>query len=204
MPNKIPLAPSMDISSKGEFIACVAATEALSFPLALPMPITEAPASLIIAFTSAKSTFTIPGEIISSVIPKTAFFKTSSIASNAFIKEVSLFIIEKILSLGIAIKVSTFSLTLAIPSWAICALFEPSKPNGFVTTAIVKIPSSLAISATIGVAPVPVPPPNPAAIKTISAPFNASAISALSSSAACWPISGFIPVPNPLVRFLPI
>ena len=37
----------------------------------------------------------------------------------------------------------------------------PSKANGFVTTAIVSAPACFAASATIGVAPVPVPPPKP-------------------------------------------
>jgi hypothetical protein len=39
-----------------------------------------------------------------------------------------------------------------------------------VTTAIVRIPISFAISAMTGVAPVPVPPPIPAVINSISAP----------------------------------
>ena len=38
--------------------------------------------------------------------------------------------------------------------------FPPSKGNGLVTTATVKIPKSLATSATIGAPPVPVPPPS--------------------------------------------
>ena len=76
--------------------------------------------------------------------------------------------------------------------------------NGFVTIPTVKIPRSFAISATTGAAPVPVPPPMPAVTKIISASLMASVISARFSSAACLPRSGFIPVPIPLVRFLPI
>ena len=76
------------------------------------------------------------------------------------------------------IKASTLSFILVIPSSAILRRSNPSKTKGFVTTATVKIPKSLAISATTGKAPVPVPPPNPAVKKTISAPLNTSAISA--------------------------
>ena len=54
----------------------------------------------------------------------------------------------------------------------------PSKEKGLVTTATVSISISLQIFAIIGAAPVPVPPPIPAAIKTISASFNTSLISA--------------------------
>ena len=42
--------------------------------------------------------------------------------------------------------------------------------KGFVTTATVSMPSSRAICATTGAAPVPVPPPMPAAMNTRSAP----------------------------------
>ena len=39
------------------------------------------------------------------------------------------------------------------------ATFEPSNPNGRVTTATVKAPTALAIRAMTGAAPVPDPPP---------------------------------------------
>ena len=61
---------------------------------------------------------------------------------------------------------------------------DPSKPNGFVTTPTTRIPISRAICATTGAAPVPVPPPIPAVIKTISAPEIASAMRSRSSIAA--------------------
>ena len=80
----------------------------------------------------------------------------------------------------------------------------PSNVNGLVTTPIVKIPNSFAVAATIGAAPVPVPPPIPAVTNTISAPLIISAISVLLSSAAWAPISGFAPAPSPLVNFSPI
>ncbi len=49
---------------------------------------------------------------------------------------------------------------------------EPSKPNGFVTMPTVSAPSSRAMRATTGAAPVPVPPPSPAVMKTMSAPLS--------------------------------
>ena len=118
--------------------------------------------------------------------------------------DVFLSIIWSNLSFGITTNVSTFPFRLSIPLSACVKRFFPSKVNGFVTTAIVKIPISFAILATIGAAPVPVPPPIPAVTNTISAPFIASDISDLLSSAACAPISGFAPAPSPLVIFSPI
>ena len=53
-------------------------------------------------------------------------------------------------------------------------------------------------------APVPVPPPIPAAIKTMFAPCKVFTISFKDSSAAAWPISSFAPAPKPLVKFNPI
>src|SRR5215813_12806994 len=73
----------------------------------------------------------------------------------------------------------------------------PSNPNGLVTTAIVRAPSSVARLPTIGAAPVPVPPPRPAVTKTISAPSKASTSLSVSSSAARRPISGSPPAPSP-------
>ncbi len=90
------------------------------------------------------------------------------------------------------------------PSSAILILSNPSKTNGLVITATVKIPISLANSAITGKAPVPVPPPKPAVKKSKSASLIASIISVRLSSAANFPISGSIPVPNPLVRFFPM
>jgi len=54
---------------------------------------------------------------------------------------------------------------------------RPSNINGFVTIEIVSAPTSLAICATTGAAPVPVPPPSPAEINTMSAPSKAERIS---------------------------
>ena len=52
--------------------------------------------------------------------------------------------------------------------------FGPSMPNGFVTTATVRMPISFASCATTGAAPVPVPPPKPAVMNSMSAPSMTS------------------------------
>ena len=72
---------------------------------------------------------------------------------------------------------STFSLSLFTPSKELIFLVLPSKLKGRVTMARTKAPFSLAHFATIGAAPVPVPPPSPQAIKTISEPFTTAEMS---------------------------
>ena len=111
--------------------------------------------------------------------------------------------ISKSFSFGIVTRLSTSSTNDARPFSAAPILFFPSNLKGFVTTATVNAPNSFAIDAITGAAPVPVPPPIPAVMKTISAPDNNSSIAILSLSAALLPISGSAPAPNPLVKPLP-
>jgi hypothetical protein len=66
-----------------------------------------------------------------------------------------------------------------------------------VTIPTVKAQSSFATSATIGAAPVPVPPQSPQVINTISAHSKACLISSLDSSADFLPISGLAPAHKP-------
>ena len=75
---------------------------------------------------------------------------------------------------------------------------KPQARIGLVTTATVRIPISLAISAITGAAPVPVPPPIPAVMKAMCAPRSASAIWSRASSAAHFPASGLAPAPRPV------
>ena len=103
------------------------------------------------------------------------------------------------LSLLTTIIESTFSFNLFKPEMELTTLFLPSKVNGRVTMAITKAPASRAIRATTGAAPVPVPPPIPAAIKTIFAPLTISLMSSTLASAAFSPISGSPPAPKPPV-----
>ncbi|MPN52128.1 hypothetical protein SDC9_199782 [bioreactor metagenome] len=69
---------------------------------------------------------------------------------------------------------------------------------------MVSMPASRATSATIGAPPVPVPPPMPAVINTMSVFSSALAIWARFSSALLRPISGLEPAPCPCVSFSPI
>ena len=55
-----------------------------------------------------------------------------------------------------------------------------------------------------GAPPVPVPPPSPAVMNTMSAPFTISSISSWWPSAAARPTSGSLPAPRPRVRSRPM
>jgi hypothetical protein len=87
--------------------------------------------------------------------------------------EVAFSVISNNVSLGITNKVSQFLFNSSTPSLALIFLFGPSKANGLVTTPTVKAPHSFVILAIAGAAPVPVPPPIPAVINTISQPSRA-------------------------------
>ena len=107
-------------------------------------------------------------------------------------------------SLGIVIRVSTLALSSSAAFSATSLRRAPSKLNGLVTTPIVSAPCSLAISATTGAAPEPVPPPRPAVMNTMSESASASAILSRSSSAARAPIVESPPAPRPRVILSPI
>ena len=109
----------------------------------------------------------------------------------------------KILSFDITIVVSAYFFKFSKPFIAFCIRVLPSKVKGLVTMPTTKAFSSLAIFATIGAAPVPVPPPIPAAMKTMSAPLIISLISFSDAIAAASPISGLAPAPSPLVKPFP-
>ena len=198
------VAPSIVVSSNGLATACLAASMALFSPTPIPIPIIALPRLAIIALTSAKSKLTRPDTAIKSDIDWTPLLKTLSTSLKASIIGVVLSIISLNLSFGITIMVSTCFLSSSIPTSACSILFLPSNLKGLVTIPTVSAPSSWAISATIGAAPVPVPPPIPQVTKTISAPCKASSISFLLSWAASLPISGLAPAPKPSVKVLPI
>ena len=65
------------------------------------------------------------------------------------------------------------------------------------------MPNSFATRAITGAAPVPVPPPIPAVMKSILVPSKRSMISCLVSSAEDFPISGCDPAPRPFVTCTP-
>ncbi len=194
----------MDTSSNGLEIAASAAVVPLLLPRPTPIPTKAIPASLITALTSAKSRLINPGIVIKSAIACTDCLNTVSVISKASLTEVSLLIILSNRSFEIVIKASTVFFSSSIPCSAWIILFFPSKLKGRVTTPIVSAPSLLAISATTGAAPLPVPPPIPAVIKTILASSKTLEIKFLSSSAAFLPISGSPPAPKPRVVNFPI
>ena len=168
-----PLAPSMRAaSSRGLLMAVCAASTALDRPEPTPIPNRAVPASVMTERMSAKSTLTKPGRVMMSLIPFTPIRRTSSALRNASCRGAPAMASLR-RSLGITIKVSTCSARRAMPSSACRILRRPSKLNGLVTMPTVRAPLSLATSATTGAAPVPVPPPIPAAMKTRSAPCNA-------------------------------
>ena len=90
-----------------------------------------------------------------------------------------------------------------MPACATFIRFPPSSLNGRVTTATVRMFMLFAMSAITGAAPVPVPPPIPAVMKSMSAPSIISAMRSRSSIAASRPISGLAPAPSPRVSAAP-
>src|ERR1700722_19745159 len=191
-------------SRSGEETAASAAIRARPSPLAAPEPIIAMPVSAITVRTSAKSTLMSPGRVMSSAMPCTAPCRTWFADFNASRSVVSGPSTVSSFWFGMVIRESQNLPSSAMPWSAISERLPPSISNGFVTTATVRIPSSFAICATTGAAPVPVPPPMPAVIKSISQPSTSSMMRSRSSIAACRPTSGSAPAPKPLVMLQPI
>ena len=140
------------------------------------MPISAVPLSLMIVRTSAKSRLISPGIVIRSQIPCTPWRSTSSATLNASIIEVERSRTSSSRSFGITIVVSHAWRSICTPISACPRRFVPSNLNGVVTMPTVSAPSSRAIFATTGAAPVPVPPPRPAVMKTMSQPLSSRVI----------------------------
>ncbi len=183
-------------SRRGLLIAFSTASVALFALSDSPIPIKETPPSDITAFMSAKSRFTSPEVVTNSVIPFTAFVSISSAILKAVCKGSS-GASSRSLSLGITIKVSTTASILSKPFMAFSILFLPSIVKGKVTTPITNEPSFFASDAITGAAPVPVPPPKPQVMKTISLPEILFFISEFDSFAASSPTFGLLPAPSP-------
>src|SRR3989344_1532786 len=199
-----PLAPSIEVSSKGEDTAERAAAWARFSPTPEPTPIKAEPASFMMVLTSAKSTLISPAVVIKSEIPWTPWDKTLSASLKASIKVKFLSMTSMSLWLGTTMAVSTLGVKFSMPSSATTILRVPSKRNGLVTTATVKAPASRATSAMTGPAPVPVTPPLPQVIKNISDSKKRSWILSFDSLGASRPILGTEPEPKPRVNFSPI
>ena len=158
----------------------------------------------MIVFTSAKSRLMMPGMVMMSLMPCTAWRRMSSAMRKASKKLVPRSTVSIRRSLGMTMTVSTQP-TNSESACSACIMRRlPSKAKGLVTTATVSAPSSLASEATTGAEPLPVPPPRPAVMKTMSEPSSASMIFSVSSSAALRPTSGLAPAPSPLVSLAPI
>ena len=196
------LAPATETSNKGEEIARFAASFALSSPDDIPIPINAFPLFFITAQISAKSRLINAGTAIKSVIVWTPCLNTLSASLNASCIGRPPISCNK-RSFETTIILSTLERNSSIPSIACFLRFIPSKVNGLVITPTVNAPNSRAILAKTGAAPVPVPPPIPAAMKTISAPSRAVLISPSDSKAAFFPTSGLPPAPKPFVKSFP-
>src|SRR5215472_10737171 len=157
----------------------------------------------MIVFTSAKSRLMMPGTVMMSEMPCTAWRRMSSAMRNASKKLVPRSTVSIKRSFGMTMTVSTAPINSCSACSACIMRRLPSNAKGLVTTATLKAPSSLASEATTGAAPLPVPPPRPAVMKIMSAPSSPSMIFSVSSSAALRPTSGLAPAPSPLVSFAP-
>ena len=170
--SRIDLAPSSVVSSSGEEVALAAASSARRSPEPMPMPSSAVPASDMIVRTSAKSRLIRPGSVIRSLMPWTPWRSTSSATRKASTIDVCLSSTDSRRLFGTTISVSTSSASAWMPVSAACRRREPSKPNGLVTMPTASAPISLAMRAITGAAPVPVPPPSPAVMKTMSEPLS--------------------------------
>ena len=149
-------------------MAIRAASTARFSPVARPMPMSAEPASFMIARTSAKSWLMRPGTVMMSLMPWTPWRRTSSTTRKASRMLVFFWTTSLSRSLGIVMSASTWALSSSAAFSATSLRLLPSNANGLVTTPIVSAPPSLAICATTGAAPEPVPPPSPAVMKTMS------------------------------------
>src|SRR3954447_9504806 len=202
--SRILRAPSIEVSSRGDSVAALAASTARSSPWPMPMPSRALPASDMIVRTSAKSRLMSPGRVTRSLMPCTPWRRTSSATRKASTMDVCLSRTLSSLLLGTTMRVSTSSASACTPMSAAAERRLPSKTNGLVTMPTVSAPSSRAMRATIGAAPVPVPPPAPAAMKTMSEPLSSALMRSYSSIADMRPRSGFEPAPSPRVTCGPM
>ncbi len=168
-----------------------------------PTPISATPPLPITALMSAKSRLTRPALVTSSATPFTLLVSISSATLNAVCNGKS-GASSSNLSLGITMSVSTTFSNFSSPIIAFSNILCPSIAKGKVTTATVNEPSFLAISATTGALPVPVPPPSPHVMNIMSAPLSTCLSSCSDSLAASSPILGMLPAPSPRVISFPI
>ena len=137
-------------------------------------------------------------------MPCTPWRSTSSATRKASTIEVVLSSTVSRRELGMVMSVSTSAARSSTPTSAWAPRRAPSKANGLVTMPTVSAPTSRAMRATTGAAPVPVPPPAPAVMKIMSAPLSRLLTSSYCSMADCRPSCGSEPEPSPRVEPLPM
>lgn len=142
-------------------MALLAASSTRFSPRPAPMPMSTWPAPSRRALTSAKSTLMRPGRLMTSVMPLTPWYSTRSAMRKASFKVIFLSTAERRRSFWTTTMASTRSLSFLMPSSAARMRLGPSKLKGRVTTATVRAPSRLAMSATTGRFPFPCRPPCP-------------------------------------------
>src|SRR5436305_2358499 len=205
MLTRTPVAPeTLTLSSRGELIACCAASIARFSPLPTPVPMSAEPPACMTVRTSAKSTLTRRVTVMREEMPCVACSSTSSAFLRASWNGIPLPTTARRRSFGTTTMVSTCLRISAIPMSAWRIRLRPSNRNGLVTIPIVRAPMSRAICAMIGEAPVPVAPRMPQVTKTMSELWRECSTSSRFSSIACRPISGRAPAPSPRVSFFPI
>ena len=110
--------------------------------------------------------------MIKSEMPWTPWRRTSSATRKASTIEVDLSSTDRSREFGITMSVSTSRASSSTPCSACAPRRAPSNENGFVTMPTVSAPISREMRATMGAAPVPVPPPEPAVMNTMSEPLR--------------------------------
>ena len=162
------------------------------------MPMMAVPALARTMRTSAKSVLIWPGMVMRSVMPWTPCSSTSSAILNAFTIDVFSVDTVRSRSLGMMMMASTFSFRFWMPASAWTERRRPFEGEGPGDHADgERADGTWRSRPPPGRRPVPVPPPLPAVMKTMSAPLSASSISARCSSAACAADLGVAPGPEP-------
>ena len=168
-----PRAPRMVVSSSsGLEIAASAAASARFSPEASPVPIIALPISRMTVRTSAKSRLMRPSLTMRSVMQATPEYSTWSAMAKASAKVVFSLATRKRFWLGMMRSVSTYLESSWMPASAMSMRRAPSKWKGLVMTPTERMPISRVMRAMTGAAPVPVPPPMPAVMKAMCAPFR--------------------------------
>ena len=171
--SRIPRADRTSWSISGLLIAWVAASCARCEPVAMPIPIIALPALGMIVRTSAKSRLMSPGQRDQVADPLDAL--AQHVVGDPERLDQARALLEHVQEPVVGDHDHRVGgVPQRLHAGRACVLRRlPSNPNGDVTMATVSAPTSRAIRATTGAAPVPVPPPSPAVTNTMSEPRRA-------------------------------